>query len=71
MFESTTGVFERQHYTVDITGLASHARDTLAAYLSRAAARLSVVRRERHEAGVGRVGRYHADYHVPDSVRVR
>lgn len=71
MYESTTGVFERQYYTIDLAGLVSHARDTLAAYASRAMHRFGASRVERGGAGVAPTGRHHADFRVPDSVRIR
>lgn len=71
MFESTTGAFERQYYTIDLTGLAAHARDTFAAYMARFPVQLRDPRVKRGESDVGPAGRHHADYHVPDSVRVR
>ena len=56
MFESNTGAFERQHYTVGVTGLASHARDTCAAYAVRVSARLGALRLARPAVDVDRVG---------------
>lgn len=71
MFESNVGALERQDYTIDLTGLATHARDTLVAYAVRASARMRALRVERREPYSCHAGRHHADYHVPDCVRVR
>lgn len=70
MFESSTSAYARASYTVDLTGLAVHARDTVAVYARRTTAALSL-RIELPRSRVGPTGRHHAEYHVPDSVRVR
>lgn len=71
MFESNTGTFECQNYTIDLTGLIAHTRDTLGAYASRITSAIRAPRVELPRSRVGPTGRHYADYHVPDSVRVR
>lgn len=71
MFESSTSAYARASYTVDLAGLAVHARDTIIVYARRSAATLASLRIELPRSRVGPTGRHYAEYHVPDSVRVR
>lgn len=69
--QTTTRAFTRASYTLDLPGLSAHAFDTLAAYARRAVSALSAHGPELPRNRVGPCGRNHAEYHVPDSIRVR
>ena len=71
MFDSSTSAYARASYTIDLAGLAVHARDTMAVYARRSATTLLSLRIELPRSRVGPTGRHYADYHVPDSARVR
>lgn len=71
MFESSTSAYARASYTIDLAGLAVHTRDTVIAYARRSSTTLTSLRIELPRSRVGPGGRHHADYHVPDSARVR
>jgi hypothetical protein len=70
MFDQTTSAYARASYTLDASGVLAHLRDTATAYLSRHAATAQAMRIELPRSRVGPRA-HHAQYQVPDAVRVR
>lgn len=79
MSESTTRAYTRESYTIDLSGLIAHTRDTLSLYLgsalNRATARARPAMRDMlndlPDARTGPALRSHERHGIPDSVRVR
>jgi len=79
MPESTTRAYTRETYTIDLSGLIAHTRDTLSLHvgsaLIRAAAKVRPAMRNAliglPDARIGPAVRSHERHGIPDSVRVR
>lgn len=79
MSESTTRAYARQTYTIDLSGLLAHARDTFRLHAAPALSRTAEGARSAVRAAVGAVsqartgppGSGHERHGIPDSVRIR
>jgi len=71
MFDLPTRAYPRESYTIDLSGLATHAHDTLSAYASALGSALREIRAELPGSRIGPGRRCQAEFHVPDSSRVR
>jgi ribosome-binding factor A len=71
MSETTSRAYVRASYTIDLSGLLAHARDTLVAYTRRATAASRDAYAQRLRSRVVPTLRQHADQGVRDITRIR
>lgn len=71
MSQTTSRAYARASYTIDLSGLFAHARDTLVVYTRRATAASRDVHAQRMRSRSGPTLRQHADRAVRDITRIR
>lgn len=79
MSESTTRAYSRESYTIDLSGLIAHTRDTFSLYVSSALDRVTAKARpamrdmlnDLPDARTGPALLSHERHGIPDNIRVR